>query len=184
MCGPDWRTNCGVGGGGRRAWKNIFIYFSSFQIFWGLAICNVIVKTLSNLQAVSQKVAALGRSIGVSPTNVRKGIVGGPEMITSGMSHHREAKLSRTIKGSEYISDHDYLVNWLPLTPKIEPGSWVLRLIDDQMSSFSQWHSWIILRGLFAKKNCGGPLIILNLFPENLSASPFLELNNSCKRLG
>ena len=61
--------------------------------------------TLSNLQAVSQKVAALGRSIGVSPTNVRKGIVGGPEMITSGMSHHREAKLSRTIKGSEYISD-------------------------------------------------------------------------------
>ena len=125
MCGPDWRTNCGVGGGGRRAWKNIFIYFSSFQIFWGLAICNVIVKTLSNLQAVSQKVAALGRSIGVSPTNVRKGIVGGPEMITSGMSHHREAKLSRTIKGSEYISDRPWLFGQLA-TSNPKDWAWLL----------------------------------------------------------
>ena len=48
--------------------------------------------SLIHLHAASQKVMALGRSIGVSPTKVRKGIVEGPEIITLGKPYHHVAK--------------------------------------------------------------------------------------------
>ena len=146
--------------------------------------------TLSNLQAVSQKVAALGRSIGVSPTNVRKGIVGGPEMITSGMSHHREAKLSRTIKGSEYISDRPWLFGQLA-TSNPKDWAWLLSpsvnrrpdVIIFSMAFLNYFKGVVRQKKLRRTTNGadGANNSILNLFPENLSASPFLELNNSCK---